>query len=123
MQWDPDDLNRQRVEQRIAEVPVGKGALILDATGCAKQGTASVGVARQSSGTLGKGANCQVAGTCGYREAQASWPGAVRLSLPKGWVDDPARVRRARVPEDVTLQTKPQLALALRDQARAWGRP
>ena len=47
MQWDHDDVHRQRVEKRIAEVTVGKGALILDETGCAKQGKASVGVARQ----------------------------------------------------------------------------
>jgi SRSO17 transposase len=122
-QWDHDDLNRQRVETLIAEVTVGKGALILDDTGFAKQGTASVGVARQYSGTLGQVGNCQVAVTCCYSDARASWPVAVRLYLPKAWADDPARLRRARVPEDVTFQTKPQLALALLDQARAWGVP
>lgn len=123
MQWDHDDLNRQRVEKLIAEVTVGKGALILDDTGFAKQGKASVGVARQYSGTLGKVGNCQVAVTCCYSDARASWPVAVRLYLPKAWADEPARLRRARVPEDVTFQTKPQLALALLDQARAWGVP
>jgi SRSO17 transposase len=123
MQWDHDDLNRQRVEKLIAEVTVGKGALILDDTGFAKQGKAAVGVARQYSGTLGKVGNCQVAVTCCYSDARASWPVAVRLYLPKAWADDPARLRRARVPEDVTFQTKPQLALALLDQARAWGVP
>jgi SRSO17 transposase len=123
MQWDHDDLNRQRVEKLIAEATIGKGALLLDDTGFAKQGKASVGVARQYSGTLGKVGNCQVAVTCCYSDAQASWPVAIRLYLPKAWADDPARLRRARVPEDVTFQTKPQLALALLDQARAWGVP
>ena len=61
MQWDQDDLNRQRVEKLIAEATVGKGALIVDDTEFAKQGKASVGVARQYSGTLGKVGNCQVA--------------------------------------------------------------
>jgi SRSO17 transposase len=121
MQWDHDDLNRQRVEKLIAEATVGKGALIVDDTGFAKQGTASVGVARQYSGTLGKVGNCQVAVTCCYSDAQASWPVAIRLYLPKAWADEPARWRRAHVPEDVTCQTKPQLALALLEQARAWG--
>jgi SRSO17 transposase len=123
MQWDHDDLNRQRVEKLIAEATVGQGALILDDTGFAKQGKASVGVARQYSGTLGKVGNCQVAVTCCYSDARASWPVAVRLYLPKEWMDEPARLRRARVPAEVRFQTKPEIALALLDQARAWGVP
>ena len=47
MQWDEKDLNRQRVEKMIAEATVGQGVLIVDDTGFAKQGKASVGVARQ----------------------------------------------------------------------------
>ena len=54
MQWDEEELNRQRVEKMIAEATVGNGALIFDDTGFAKQGKASVGVARQYCGTLGK---------------------------------------------------------------------
>jgi SRSO17 transposase len=80
-------------------------------------------VARQYAGTLGKVGNCQVAVTCCYSDARASWPVAVRLYLPKTWADDPARLRHARVPEDVTFQTKPHIALALLDQARQWGVP
>jgi SRSO17 transposase len=47
MQWDEQDLNRQRVEKLIAEATLGNGVLIFDDTGFAKQGKASVGVARQ----------------------------------------------------------------------------
>jgi SRSO17 transposase len=47
MPWDAQDLNRQRVEKLIAEATLGNGVLIFDATGFAKQGKASVGVARQ----------------------------------------------------------------------------
>jgi SRSO17 transposase len=123
MQWDHDDLNRQRVAKLITEATIGQGALILDETGFAKQGKASVGVARQYSGTLGKVGNCQVAVTCCYSDARASWPVAVRLSLPKAGADAPARLRRARGPADVTLQTTPHIALALIAQARQWGVP
>jgi SRSO17 transposase len=123
MQWDADDLNRQRVHKLIAEATVGNGLLIFDDTGFAKQGKASVGVARQYSGTLGKVGNCQVAVTCGYADARASWPVAVRLYLPKEWSDDLERLKRARVPSDVTFQTQAQIALDLLDQARAWGVP
>jgi SRSO17 transposase len=123
MQWDHDDLNRQRVEKLSAETPLGKGALNVDDTGFVKQGTASVGAARQYSGTLGKMGTCQVAGTCCYSDVRARWPVLVRLYLPKQWTDDPARWRRARVPEAITCATKPAIALALIDQARQWGVP
>src|SRR6266704_3309437 len=123
MQGDEQDLNRQRVEKMIAEATAGQGVLIVDETGFAKQGKASVGVARQYSGTLGKVGNCQVAVTCCYSDPQARWPVAVRVSLPQEWTDAPERLRRARVPADVAFQTKPQRALALLDQARAWGVP
>src|SRR5947209_19727312 len=104
----------------IAEATVGDGVLCVEDTGCAKQGKASVGGARQYAGALGKVGNCQVALTCCYSDLQARWPVAGRLYLPQEWTDDPERLRRARVPADVPFQTKPQIALALLDQARAW---
>src|SRR5262245_39433943 len=123
MQWDEEDLNRQRVQQMIAEASMGDGVLVVDDTGFSKQGSASVGVARQYSGTLGKVGNCQVAVTCCYADPQTAWPVAVRLYLPHAWAQDPARRQRARVPAEVAFQTKPEIALALLDQARAWGVP
>src|SRR5688572_32409314 len=53
MQWDEDDLNREWVQQMIAEAILGDGVLVMDDTGLPKKGHASVGVARQYSGTLG----------------------------------------------------------------------
>jgi SRSO17 transposase len=123
MQWDEEDLNRQRVQKMIAEATTGDGVLVFDDTGFAKRGTASVGVARQYSGTLGKVGNCQIAVTCCYSDLRVTWPVAVRVYLPKSWADDPARRRQTRVPPEVAFQTKPEIALALLDQARAWGVP
>jgi SRSO17 transposase len=123
MQWDEEDLNRQRVEKMIAEATLGDGVLVLDDTGFPKQGKASVGVARQYSGTLGKVGNCQIAVTCCYTDPQAMWPVAVRLYLPQAWAEDLERRGKARVPDAVTFQTKPAIAVALLDQARAWGVP
>src|SRR5919199_7026213 len=123
MQWDEEDLNRQRVQKLIAEASTGDGVLVIEETGFPKRGAASVGVARQYSGTLGKVGNCQVAVTCCYTDLQASWPVGVRLYLPQPWADDPERCRKARVPTEVTFLTKPAIALMLLDQARAWGVP
>ena len=46
---------------------------------------------------------------------------AVRVSRPEAWANDADRRCQARVPSEVSVHTKPELALALRDQARAWG--
>jgi SRSO17 transposase len=74
MPWDEEDLNYQRVQKMIGEATLGDGVLVMDDTGFPNQGQASVGVARQYSGTLGKAGNCQMAVTCCYTDPQASWP-------------------------------------------------
>jgi SRSO17 transposase len=113
-------VSRQRVQKLTAEAILGDGVLVLDDTGFAKQGKASVGVARQYSGTLGKVGHCQLAVTCCYTDPQATWPVTGRLYLPKAGADDPERRRHARIPDQVPFQTKPEIALALLEQARAW---
>jgi SRSO17 transposase len=125
--WDAQALDRQRVEQLTAQSPAG-GVLVLDDTGLPKQGTQSVGVARQYSGTLGRTANCQVIVSAEYlaepsRSRPLHWPVSAQLYLHQSWTDDPARCARAHVPDDIAFQTKPQIALALIDRARAWGVP
>ena len=91
-------------------------AWIIDDTGFPKQGRHSVGVARQYCGQLGKQDNCQVAVTLSLANRTASLPVAYRLYLPQEWADDPARRQKAGVPEAITFQTKPEIAL---DQIRA----
>src|SRR3954452_1475209 len=121
MAWDEDDLNRQRVGVMAALPTEGDGVLIFDDPGFPKQGSHSVGVARQYSGTLGKTGNCQVAVTCHYAERTVAWPVAARLYLPKPWAGDAGRRKKAGVPEGVAFRTKPEIALALLDRAKAWG--
>jgi SRSO17 transposase len=104
-------------------VSLGDGVLIHDDTGIPKQGDHSVGVARQYCSELGKVANCQVAVTCHYADPAASWPVNARLYLPSEWTDDPERMREAGVPGDVQFQTKPDIALALLDEANRIGVP
>lgn len=123
MAWDAVDLNRQRIATMVALGTEGDGVLAFDDTAFPKQGQASAGVQRQYSGTLGKTGNCQVAVTCHYAERTLGWPVDVRLYVPKSWADDAERRRRAHVPAAVTFQTKPELALAMLDEARALGIP
>src|SRR5256886_701809 len=121
MRWDADDLNQQRVQDLLALPTEGDAALVFDDTGFAKQGRSSVGVARQYSGTLGKVGNCQVTVNCHYAERTIAWPVATRLYLPQQWASDPDRRKKAKVPEDVAFQTKPEIALALLDHAKELG--
>jgi SRSO17 transposase len=126
--WDPQALDQQRVTALVAQSPP-QGLLVLDDTRLPKQGRRSVGVARQYSGPLGKVANCQVVVSAHYvadeptSRAPVHWPVTARLYLPEAWATDPARRSAVHVPMEVALQTKPALALALVDQARAWGVP
>jgi len=87
-------------------------AWIIDDTSFPKKGRHSVGVTRQYSGQLGKQDNCQIAVSLSLANAAASLPIAYRLYLPQDWAADPERRRKAGVPESVTFQTKPQIALA-----------
>jgi SRSO17 transposase len=80
-----------------------------------KRGRPLVGVARQYCGSLGKVDNCQV----GVFAAYASHAGYalvdIRPFVPEPWLRDAYAMRRARckVPEELTVQTKPQLAGAM----------
>src|SRR6185369_15696033 len=96
---------------------------IIDDTGFPKKGEHSVGVARQYCGQLGKLANCQVAVSLSLATHQASLPIAYRLYLPKDWADDPSRRAIAGVPEGISFQTKPEIALQQLRQALADGVP
>jgi SRSO17 transposase len=87
------------------------GWWIIDDTGFPKQGTHSVGVARQYCGMLGKQDNCQVAVSVSLACEAASVPVAWQLYLPKEWTDDPARCSKAGVPEEAKFATKPAIAL------------
>jgi SRSO17 transposase len=75
--------------------------LIADDSGMPKQGTHSVGVARQYCGQLGKTDNCQVAVSLSIATPQASLPIKYRLYLPESWTLDPIRCRTAGVPAGV----------------------
>jgi SRSO17 transposase len=119
--WDEDDLNGQRVETMLRLPSAGDGVLICDDTGFAKPGRCSVGVARQDSGTLGQTGNLQITVNGHYAERTIAWPVATRRDRPESWANDADRRQKAKVPEEVVFQTKPQIASDLLDEARSRG--
>src|SRR3954469_2643768 len=77
---------RERLARRAVEV-IAPEAWVVDDTGLVKDGSASPGVARQYSGTLGKVGNCQVGvSVCAVTDA-ASCPLNWRLFVPERWDD------------------------------------
>src|SRR3954451_851897 len=106
-------------------------AWVIDDTGFPRDGTASPGVARQYSGTLGKVANCQIGVSISAVTDTASCPLDWRLFLPERWDDALAatpeataaiRDRRARagIPARVRHREKWRLALDMLDELAGW---
>jgi SRSO17 transposase len=118
--WEWQPLWQRRAERSERAYPAPR-AWIIDDTGFPKKGEHSAGVARPYSGTLGKTAHCQMAVSLHRTDPRGSSPLGFRLYLPKEWTDDPARCRAAGVPEDIAFQPNWRLALALLDEALAWG--
>ena len=114
--WSADRVWRQ-LRSVISE---REGVVILDATSFPKQGSHSVGVARQYCGTLGKVANCQVAVTAALWTGIRAWMLGAALYLPEAWLTPEAR-QRAHIPAAIRFQEKWRLALTLLRQIRASG--
>jgi SRSO17 transposase len=116
--WDPGRLVRA-VAERVVPV-IGVAAWVLDDTGFPKDGKHSPGVKRQYSGTLGKIGNCQIGVSLHAVGETGTVPLGWSLYLPEDWCDDPVRRKKAKIPERVVFQTKPQLGVELVKQAARW---
>lgn len=121
--WDPDEV-RDDLRGYVAEA-LGdpEAVLILDETGFLKKGTHSAGVARQYTGTAGRIENAQVGVFLAYASRHGTAFLDRALYLPKEWADDPARCKKAGVPEGTTLVTKGKLAKGMLERAFAAGVP
>jgi len=106
----------EALQQQVAEgLGDPEGVVIVDGSGFPKQGQHSVGVGHQYCGALGKVANCQQ----GVFSAYASRHGYAfldeRLYVLADWFAPEYAHRRLAcgLPNTLTFQTEPQLALAM----------
>lgn len=113
----------EKLGQRMLAALEPDPVWVIDDTGFPKQGTHSVGVARQYSGTLGKTGNCQVAVSVHHAGERGNVPLGWRLYLPESWAKDAERRKQAGIPEEIVFRKKWELALEIIDQIRAWGMP
>ena len=100
-----------------------EGILVVDETGFLKQGKKSCGVKRQYSGTAGRVQNCQIGVFLTYASSEGQAIIDRRLYLPEDWCNDAERLKAAGVPESVSFQTKPVMALEMIQSATAEGVP
>jgi len=114
--WD-DALLLKTHRQLIAETlgDAESGVLILDGCDFPKQGSHSVGVARQWCGALGKVANCQASVVACYASEHGYTLVERELYMPKVWFSPAYQERRERcgVPDDLPFQTQPEIAWEL----------
>ncbi|MEX5235868.1 IS701 family transposase [Kocuria arenosa] len=127
----PVEPVRQVLAGKVLEL-IRPEAWVVDDTGFVKDGTASPGVARQYSGTLGKVGNCQIAVSVHAVTDAASCPMDWRLFLPQSWdetcaasPEDAARVKarraKAQIPDTVGHHPKWELAIEMLEELAVWG--
>ena len=113
--WDEEQIRWNYHHLVAEEMGDPDGVLMFDETSFVKKGKDSVGVARQYCGTLGKVENCQVGVFAGYASRHGYALVDKRLFLPEAWWSDAyaTRRRQCNVPEELSFQSKPQLAAAM----------
>src|SRR5258707_3999999 len=121
--WDADAVRDDLRAYVLEQLGDPRAVLVIDETGFLKQGTKSVGVNRQYSGTAGRIENCQIGVFLTYAAPEGHVLLDRELYLPREWADDPDRRQEAGVPEAVTFATKPQLARRMLARALAAGVP
>lgn len=123
--WSDEAVRLTAARYALAELAKRRAITtwIVDDTGILKQGTHSVGVQRQYTGSAGKITNCQVAVTLAVATATDHLPLDVALYLPECWTKDAARRDQARIPGEVTFKSKTDLALEMIRRAARNGIP
>lgn len=109
--WESNDARDILQHFTIKTFGDEQGIGIVDETGFMKQGDDSAGVKRQYSGTAGKVDNCQIGVFLSYATPKGNVFLDRRLYLPEEWCGDQERRAKAKIPDDVEFQTKPEQAI------------
>ncbi|XLX07801.1 IS701 family transposase [Streptomyces flavusporus] len=121
--WDADALLAEVQGYIAGHLGDAQATLVLGDTQVIKEGTRSVGVARQHCGVTGDVRSCQVMVMLTYAAEGGHTFFDRRLYLPAVWAQDAPRHRDAGVPEEITFATKPELGIAMLRGAIARGLP
>jgi SRSO17 transposase len=121
--WSAEAVRADLQTYVVAHLGTPDAVLVIDETGFLKKGTKSVGVARQYSGTAGRGENCQIGVFLAYATARGRTFLDRELYLPKEWAAEAARREAAGGPETGSFLTKLQLARQMIARALAAGVP
>ena len=121
--WDEAGVREDVRGYVAANLGDASGVVVFDETGDIKQGTETVGVARQYTGVTGQVENCQVAVFAAYVSERGRALVDTELYLPSEFALDPARCRRAGVPPERCgrVVTKGQLAAGMFERAVSAG--
>lgn len=121
--WDHPAMAAQHRVVLSVRIADPHGMLSVDSSEFPKKGKESVGVARQYCGAVGKVENCQSGVFVGYASEKGYGLLAGRLYMPKIWFTPEYAQRRKDnwVPEDLTFQTKLQIASELIEEVTREG--
>jgi SRSO17 transposase len=124
-EWSDHAVRRAAAQYGLAAIGQHEAvtAWIIDDTGFLKQGTHSVGVQRQYTGSAGKVTNCQIGVSLTLATPSTHLPIDFELYLPESWANNASKRRAAGVPKDVEFRTKPELALTMLRRALLDGMP
>ncbi len=123
--WDESGVREDLRGYVVEALGAPDGVLVFDETGDIKQGSHTVGVARQYTGVTGQVENCQVSVHAAYVSSRGQALVDVELYLPKAFALDPARCAEAGVPPERAgvVVTKGDLAVEMFHRAVAAGMP
>lgn len=121
--WDADAVRDDLRAYVVEHLAAPQAVLVIDETGFLKKGVKSVGVKRQYSGTAGRIENCQIGVLLSYASSSGRAFLDRELYLPREWAEDAERRVEAGVPDEISFQTKPQLARQMLERAVQAGVP
>ena len=121
--WEAEPVSHYH--QQVVGETLGEedGVALIDKSSAVKQGDASVGVAAQYCGSVGKVANGQVGVYLGYASRKGYSLVEGQLFMPDEWFeeDQPSDARRAAFQKTLVYKTKPEIGLELLQKAKKPG--